>query len=383
MKRKLSLQLLLILIPVICRAQNQFPAALPDSISPGEQGEFHVQGIAVDKANGFIYFSFTNKLIKTDLSGNLIGSIKGLKGHLGDLAFDPETNIVYGSLEYKNDDIGKGINDKLGLKNMNYVSFYIAMINGSEIIKPDMDAGEEDILKTVYLKDVEADYNAEVKLGTRLVPHRFGCSGIDGVALGPSIGQKKNQKKYLYVAYGIYGDTLRSDNDYQVILKYNIDKWSSLGQKLTQDNPHRSGPEKPSAKYFIKTGNTTYGIQNLAFDNATGNFFAAVYKGTKRQFPNYSLFVIDGHKKPARSTINTNNKKIKVQTLSLVKAGLLHESTGIRGWEFKWGSTGLFPLGNGHFYISHNRKTNDGKETTTLYKYKWIGSNSEAFIPAK
>ena len=46
---------------------------LPREIRSGEQGPFHVQGIAVDLERGYIYFSFTTKLLKMDFEGNLIG----------------------------------------------------------------------------------------------------------------------------------------------------------------------------------------------------------------------------------------------------------------------------------------------------------------------
>jgi hypothetical protein len=282
-------------------------------------------------------------------------------------------------LEYKNDAIGSGIRKKLGLKNKNKVNFYIAVFNGSRIVKPDMDAQKENILQTVYLKEVVDDYKAEIKDGDREVKHRFGCSGIDGVTLGPSIGNPKDQKRYLYVAYGIYGDTTRNDNNHQVILKYDFSNWNKLGKKLSQNNPHHSGPKKPLGKYFVYTGNTRYGVQNLAYDPHTGNFFAAVYRGAKSKFPNYRLFVIDGHKKPGSAKITSDNKTITVDTLSLLPAGLKDPDTGIRGWNFKWGSTGLFPLGRGLFYISHNKKTKDGRQETTIHKYKWVGSDHEAF----
>src|SRR5699024_1660928 len=155
----------------------------------------------------------------------------------------------------------------------------------------------------------------------------------------------------------IYSNRDRKDNDHQVILQYDISNWSQLGKRLSQENPHHSGPEKPLAKYFVKTGNTRYGIQNLAYDPGTGNFFAAVYKGTKPGFPNYSLFVIDGHQEPGTSTIPSGSKMISVETLSLLPKGLKDDKTGVRGWNFKWGSTGMFPLGQEFFYISHNKKT--------------------------
>jgi hypothetical protein len=383
MQRIFLLPVFLVLFVWGSHAQTKTPVKLPDSIFSGKQGHFHVQGMAVDKINGFIYLSFTDKLIKMDMSGNLVGSVTGLVGHLGDLTFDPETNQVYGSLEFKNDAIGKGISRKLGLKNSNDINFYIAIFDGARIVRPDMDAEKEKLVRTVYLKEVVDDYKAKVGLEDRIVKHRFGCSGIDGVTIGPAIGHTKGHKKYLYVAYGIYGDTTRDDNNHQVILKYNLVDWDRLGQTLSQEKPHHSGPKAPLAKYFVKTGNTNYGIQNLAYDPYTGDFFAAVYRGAKRQFPNYGLFVIDGHKKPGNGEITSDNKRIKVKTLSLLHAGLNDAKSGVRGWNFKWGSTGLFPLGQGLFYISHNRKTTDGQQATTIYKYKWIGSDEKAFMLVK
>ena len=44
-----------------------------------------------------------------DLEGNLIGSVDGMTGHLGCLTMNPADGRVYGSLEYKDDAIGKGI----------------------------------------------------------------------------------------------------------------------------------------------------------------------------------------------------------------------------------------------------------------------------------
>lgn len=383
MKRNFLLAAFFVTLVQVCQAQNNTSVNLPDSIFSGAQGRFHVQGVAVDQAKGFIYYSFTDKLIKTDLSGRLVGSVIGLVGHLGDLTFNPETGKIYASLEFKNDAIGEGIRKKLGLKNLNKTAFYIAIFDGARIVMLDMNADKDDILRTVYLKEVVNDYEAEWREGDRVVKHRFGCSGIDGVTLGPSIGDSKDPKKYLYVAYGIYGDTTRNDNNNQVLLKYDISNWNKLGRKLSQDNPHHSGPEKALAKYFVKTGNTRYGIQNLAYDDYTRNFFVAVYPGSKSQFPNYSLFVIDGHKKSVEANNISDNKNIKVQTLSLLQAGLKDAKTGIRGWYFKWGSTGLFPLGDGLFYISHNKETKDGQQETTLYKYKWAGNDKEAFVLVK
>ncbi|RYE18112.1 MAG: hypothetical protein EOP45_14650, partial [Sphingobacteriaceae bacterium] len=372
---------LLVITAISFRCQSQ-SVNLPDSIYSGKQGSFHVQGVVVDKANSYVYFSFTDKLIKMDFSGKLIGSVTGFVGHLGDLDFSDDGKI-YGSLEYKNDAIGKGIKKKLGVQTSNEDSFYIAIFDGSRIVRPNMDAEKEDLLRTVYIKEAINDYKADVKDGNQKKQHRFACSGIDGVAFAPSIGNSNLTKKFLYVAYGIYGDTARSDNDYQVILKYDVSDWGKYAQILSQDRLHNSGPKKPLDKYFLKTGNTSYGIQNLAYDPHTGNLFAAVYRGSKNQFPNYDLFVIDRKKKPVHSYIRSDNEDIKVKTLSLLEAGLKDPKTGIRGWFFKWGSTGLYPLGNGLFYISHNSKAKDGQQQSVIYRYKWVGDDQNAFMLVK
>jgi hypothetical protein len=376
----LLLPLFLLLSLPMCQVHKNSPANLPGSIFSGKQGKLHVQSSAVDQENEVVYFSFTDKLIKTDLNGNLIGSVTGFVGHLGDMDFDPESGKIYASLEFKDDAIGKGITKTLGVERVSKDGFYIAIFDGSRITEPDMDAEKEDLLKTVYLKEVVEDYQASVKMGDKEMKHRYACSGIDGLALAPSMGNPNEGKKYLYVAYGVYGDTTRYDNDNQVILKYDIQNWEQYGGVLSQNNLHESGPEEPMGKYFVRTGNTRYGIQNLAYDSHTGNLFAAVYRGAKSQFPNFSLFVIDGHKEPVMSEIQSDNKTIEVKTLSLLDAGLRDEATGIRGWNFKWGATGLEPLGDGLFYISHNGKSDDGQQISTLYKYRWTGDENEPFV---
>lgn len=336
--------------------------------------------MVVDQKNGFVYFSFTDRLIKTDLSGNLVGSVTGFAGHLGDLDVNPENGIIYGSLEYKSDAIGKGISKTLGRQDHTENGFYIAVIDGSRIVRPNMNAEQEDLLNTVYIAEAVKDYEGFGLPSIGKKPHRFACSGIDGVAFAPAIGSPETSKKYLYVAYGVYGDTTRNDNDYQVLLKYDVTGWNRYGQKFSQEKLHHSGPAAPMEKYLVKTGNTRYGIQNLAYDPYTGNLFAAVYRGGKTEFPNYDIFVIDAHTKPIKQKIFLGEERLKVKTLSLLNAGSVDVKTGIRGWHFQWGATGLCPIGEGLFYISHDKKDKDGQQQTTLHKYRWIGDSQHSFV---
>ena len=80
---------------------------------------------------------------------------------------------------------------------------------------------------------------------------------------------KKGGKQYLTVGYGVYGETTRSDNDYQVLLQYDVRNWAKYEKPLSQDNMHQQGPAKPAGQYFVKTGNTTYGVQNVMCASTT------------------------------------------------------------------------------------------------------------------
>ncbi len=71
----------------------------PASVDGGAWSSGHLQGTAIDRRRGHMYFSFTNLLVKTDLAGRPIGSVTGLTGHLGDLDFNSADGRVYGSLE--------------------------------------------------------------------------------------------------------------------------------------------------------------------------------------------------------------------------------------------------------------------------------------------
>ncbi len=383
MRKLFLLNIIFLFVTLSAAAQSAAIAKVPNSFYTGKQSKMHIQGVAVDTKHEHIYVSFTDRLVKMDYAGKVIGSVTGFVGHLGDLDFDAETGRIYGSLEYKNDAIGKGINKAVGVANRDAVGFYIAIFEGAKITRENLNAEKDDMLRTIYVKEAVVDYKAKVQMGDRVVDHRFACSGIDGVALAPTIGKSTGSKKFLYVAYGVYGDSTRNDNDHQVILQYDISNWNKLAKPLSQENLHQSGPSKPVNKYFVKTGNTRYGIQNLAYDETSGKFYAAVYRGNKSQFPNYDLFLIDAKKAPSTATFTSDNKLIKVKTLMLADQGLKDKNSGVRGWNFKWGATGIHPLGEGYFIISHNKKAKDGMQESTLVKYKWTGDDKNPFEVVK
>ncbi|MEN5072826.1 cellulose-binding domain-containing protein [Isoptericola cucumis] len=349
-------------------------ASLPLEQNGGTWPTSHVQGIAVDQAGGFVYYSFTTLLAKYDLEGNLVGTVEGFTGHLGDLDFNAEDGRVYGSLEYKDDE-----------------AFYVAVVDVDDVDEVGMDAQESDIFSTVYLPEVHDDYAADMdgdgtfdgNVGDT-ADHRYGSSGIDGVSFGPAFGRTGGEQR-LTVAYGIYANTSRTDNDHQVLLQYDVSDWARYERPLTEEDPHRSGPAEVDGKYFVRTGNTTYGVQNLAYDDAQQRWFLGVYRGTKPQFPNYLMFAVDAAARPVEGDLlgvpgPGGEGTERGLLLALADDGLVDEETGIRGWEQK-ADVGLQPLGHGFFYLATNSGSS-GAQTADLRLVRWTGDAEAPFAPA-
>lgn len=379
MKRLYTLAVMLTAIILSNVAVAQNPASLPRKIESGPYKAGHIQGIAVDTEQKYMYHSYTTMLVKTDMDGNVVGTVTGLLGHLGDMDFNDEDGRLYGSLEYKNDAIGQGIlrMEKSTRKLEN--AFYIAIFDVDKITRVGMDAEKDGIMTTVYLPTVLEDYLAEVTSAEGKQKHRLGCSGIDGVAFGPKFG-KKGGKQYLTVGYGVYGDTERSDNDYQVLLQYDVRKWKRYERSLSQDNMHQQGPAKPAGQYFVKTGNTTYGVQNLEYDPTTHAWIMAVYKGKKASYPNYTLFAADGTARPVTKALDGVPYISKAKVVALKAEG--KQQGEIRGWDWGVGSTGMVSLGEGYFYLSHNYKIEAG-QGSIIRLYRFTGNKEQAFEQVK
>lgn len=339
-------------------------------ILTGAWGRCHIQGIAVDVKKGYIYYSFTTKLIKATLDGRIIGTLDGLAGHLGCIAFNENDGCVYGSLEYKNDVIGRDILDIIGSKRVFDDAFYVARFDVDKITEPDMNTEDyTDIMTAVCLYEVEKDYKWQSEDGNvKPLKHKYGCSGIDGITFGPLPGKSNADGMYLYVAYGIYNDVNREDNDYQIILCYDMSEWESFALPLSQNTMHKSGFRNPLHKFFVYTGNTDYGVQNLEYDKFTNSLFMAVYKGYKEHFPNYTLFSVDMSVQPQEKELIGVAER--AETLSLSEKGLYDEKNGIYGWYFPLGSTGLFSFGNGEWLICRHFKTDDG-QCGEIEHYEW------------
>lgn len=356
--------------------------SLPKTIHSGPFKSGHIQGIAIDHARNHIYLSYTTMLIKTDLQGNILGSVVGLVGHLGDLTFNPQDGKVYGTLEYKDDSIGKNILKREGSNKQFPNSFYIAIFDGEKIDHQDINPEKEIVVKTVHLQAVYNDYSATVQTPEGEFKHRLGCSGVDGISFGPKFG-KSGGKQYLTVAYGVYGETARKDNDYQVLHQYDVSKWDRYMRPLAQtaEGMHKSGPKEPNNIYYAFTGNTNYGIQNLEYDPELKLWWMAVYKGSKREYPNYGVFAVDGSMKPVKQSLKGVPYITKGMVIPLQQRipSLKDEASGVSGWNFYLGSTGFYPAGNGYYYISHNYANKEG-QGSDLHLYRLSNANDKPFV---
>ena len=379
MKRLYSLAVILSAMLLATSAVAQNPASLPRKIESGPFKAGHIQGIAVDTEQKYMYYSYTTMLIKTDMQGNIVGSVTGLLGHLGDLDFNDADGRLYGSLEYKNDAIGQGILRMEKSERKLQTAFYIAIFDVDKITREGMDAEKDGIMTTVFLPTVLEDYLAEVLTAEGKQNHRLGCSGIDGVTFGPKFG-KKGGKQYLTVGYGVYGETDRSDNDYQVLLQYDVSKWAKYEKPLSQEEMHLQGPAKPAGQYFVKTGNTTYGVQNFDYDASSHSWMMAVYKGNKKHFPNYTFFAADGAARPVKQALEGVPYIKKAKVVALKAAG--KQQGDIRGWDWGVGSTGMCSLGDGYFYLSHNYKIEEG-QGSIIRLYRFTGNADNAFEAVK
>ena len=354
---------------------------LPMNIKCGPWKSGHVQGIAVDEAHKYIYFSFTTILVKCDMQGNVIGTVTGLLGHLGCIAINPEDGRLYGSLEYKDDVIGRGILNYAGVKEKFEDNFYVAIFDIDRIDRMGLNAEKDGIMKTVCLKKVLEYYQDSVEVDGKKLEHRYGVSGIDGITFGP-IFSSKDDKNFLTVAFGIYNDTERRDNDHQIIHQYDWRNWKKdYEDVLSQNNMHHKGPGSPKKEYFVYTGNTSWGVQNMEYDKELGIYFLSTYKGEKEDFANFQMFLIDRKAKAKECKLNGVPYKDKALVLPLMKKGEkdpMHK--GIYGYHFSPGPTGMCSLGKGLFYFADSKKNKKDKTRSSVaHLYRFVGNRTTAF----
>lgn len=335
----------------------------PLSLASGGSWDIkHCQGMAIDTQKGYIYYSYTNTFVKCDLEGKAIGSITGFTGHLGDVCYNDEDGKVYASL------------NPVGKK-----ALYTAIIDVDKINKLNLDCEKSKLVRTVHLPEVWSDYCAQVKNGGKSYWRRYGVSGTDAICFGPSFATGKGH--YLTLSCGTTPQVERTDNNYQVLVQYDVSSWwDEYAQPLNESKVHHIGPKKCAGKYFVYTGTTNYGAQTMTYFDELNLWLLNVYVTPKtEQFPTWNLFVVDGDIKPKKMALKGQEKEDIQKVLTLYQDGLLHENTGIYGYTASYGAKGIEYVGRGLFYIIHPYKTWYGKQTGVAYLYVWTGSTPSPF----
>ncbi len=198
---------------------------------------YHMQGFS--SYNGFMYWSFTDSLVKTTLSGTVKRQTEVHGGHLGDI--DCFRGKIYASyLGFP----GKG-------KVWDDWSSFRIKVYDCETLEQTADIN----------LDICDRYKAIAGSGS----DTRGFRGVDGVAFGkdPSTGADS-----MFVACAILTDERFSD---QIILQFTPE-----GDYLRE--------------YRIPTGNTVFGIQNLDCDPETGEFWFSTYGREKPYQPRETLY---------------------------------------------------------------------------------------------
>ena len=200
---------------------------------------YHMQGFT--SGGGFVYFSFTDSLVKTTPAGTVKCQAEVFGGHLGDI--DYYGGKIYGSY------LGNALP---GHAWDDWTCFKIYVFDASDLR---------------VLNVINMDICDEYKRISGMPPDTRCFSGIDGVAFGrePGTGAQK-----MFVACAMI-----------------------TGEKYENQILLQCTPEgKYEKEYHIRTGNTVYGIQNLDYDESSGEFWFSTYgKGAPYQ-PEETIYCV-------------------------------------------------------------------------------------------
>lgn len=199
----------------------------------------HMQGFS--KGEGFMYWSFTDSIVKTTMNGTVKCQAEIHGGHLGDI--DYYDGRVYGS--YLGNALpGHAWEDWTGFK------IYV------------FDADDLRVINIINL-DI-CDYYKSI---TCTPEDTRGFQGIDGVTIAPD---PKTGEMRLFVACALYTGEKYAN---QIILQFTLDG-------------------KYETEYHIPTGNTVYGIQNLDYDAENKEFWFTTYGPSQPYQPKELLYCI-------------------------------------------------------------------------------------------
>ena len=201
---------------------------------------YHMQGFT--SGNGFMYWSFTDSVVKTTMSGTVKCQIEIKGGHLGDI--DYYDGRLYASY------LGFALP---GHEWDDWTSFKLYVFDAEDLHV--IDIINMDICD--YYKSV-----AGSEEDTR------GFRAIDGVAIGRD--PLTNERK-IFIACAVLTSEKYTN---QIILQCDMNG-------------------KYEKEYHVPTGNTVFGIQNLDYDELRNRFWFSTYGPEKSFQPKEMLYSVD------------------------------------------------------------------------------------------
>lgn len=274
-------------------------------------GAGHLQGICSDDEGKYMYASFTNMMVKVDMvSGKVVGTVVGMAAgsisggaHIGDICY--YDGKIYGSMEYKSSR-----------------RWYICVFDGDKITDMNMPYTTPGLMYALYVPQVGDDFQNVLDSGennmvsgynnAKSMGHRYGTGGIDGITFGTLPGKGYDtdgdgvadvltgDKRYMIVAHGPYANAKRYDNENFVFLVFDPDDITSANlipftEKMLTADYTEDQLFHYKHKMFCYAGNQMYGVQQLEYDEMTGDFWMECYtKSDGSEFPAYTRYLIDG-----------------------------------------------------------------------------------------
>ena len=324
----------------------------------------HVQGVATNLFGDIFYYSFTDRLVVQKSNGEFVGSVVGIPGHMGDLAYNPEDGRVYVSYMMITTSDMEHQTEARELKNA-----YVLIFDVEKIER--MNMSPEGIVTCVYVgeKIQELANTPGHDYGTKYDDLNLGgkygiVNGIGNLAIGPAFGEDDG-KKYVTCVLSQPANALRSasgvfaydreDNDYFVIVQFDISDWKHYEVPYSQLES-AYGPKDFDKIYFYYAGQHDYGVQVITYDAYQNMYILTTYSLKNSslqgatQFPNYSVYYLDAGKSDTGNLIGNGEEVGQIVT---EKFGKLDDETGIRGW-LVWYDVGLISLGDGYYYRAEN-----------------------------
>ena len=273
-------------------------------------GAGHLQGICSDDEGKYMYASFTNIMVKIDIvTGEIVGSVVGMAAgsissgaHIGDICY--YDGKIYGSMEYKSSR-----------------RWYICVFDGDKITEMDMPYTTPGLMYALYVPQVGEDFQNVLDSGennmssgynnAKSMGHRYGTGGIDGITFGTlpgggydtdgdgAVDISTGDKRYMIVAHGPYANAKRYDNENFVFLVFDPDDITQnnlipFTEKMLTADYAEDQVLRYRHKMFCYAGNQQYGVQQLEYDELTGDFWMECYpKSDGSEFPAYTRFAID------------------------------------------------------------------------------------------